>query len=326
MNYIILDMEWNQGYPEDNVFVGERKKLSGEIIQFGAVKLDENFSVTDVYSRLVKPIFYKRIHFKVRELTGIDKELLHDAEPFTVVFSDFLEWCGAEHEFLIWGCDDIAILNQNIEINNFSGYKVHNWYNLQVVYNAQYKSEHKQVALSTACDFLGISQERQLHNALNDALYTAEICKKMNMHEGLELCRKQKLGSEENCRKRYRYYGFDSGEQAYGYAEKSDNSCPLCGKSLSMKSSGYVKKYSNQFFAVRECERHGYFTESISVSHESDMPESKFKAVKTVQRVKDYETALESLKTKKRRRRSNVSFSKRTELNREQRQKARNRD
>ena len=99
MNYIILDMEWNQGYPGTKVFIGDtRKQLVGEIIQIGAVKLDSDFKVVDTYSRLVKPVFYRKMHFKIEELTGISKEELKGASPFTEVFFDFISWCGEQHE------------------------------------------------------------------------------------------------------------------------------------------------------------------------------------------------------------------------------------
>ena len=76
MNYIVLDMEWNQGYPGAGVFIGDsRKILAGEIIQIGAVKLDENFKLLDTYSKLIKPVFYRKMHFKVEQLTGINARL-----------------------------------------------------------------------------------------------------------------------------------------------------------------------------------------------------------------------------------------------------------
>ena len=154
MNYIILDMEWNQGYPGAKVFIGDtRKPLAGEIIQFGAVKLNSDFEVVDTYTRLVKPVFYRKMHFKVEQLTGISRDELKEASPFAEVFPDFIAWCGEEHEFLIWGSDDIAMLKQNIDVNKISGVTVHNWYNIQLVYNMEYKSEHQQVALSCVTVF-----------------------------------------------------------------------------------------------------------------------------------------------------------------------------
>ncbi len=63
MNYIVLDLEFNQPY---NFKTGKRSPLVAEcpfeIIQIGAVKLDENFNITGKFDALIKPRIYKRIH------------------------------------------------------------------------------------------------------------------------------------------------------------------------------------------------------------------------------------------------------------------------
>ena len=54
MSYIILDLEWNASYST---------RLHGfvnEIIEFGAVKLDESYQIVDTFSVMVKPKIGKR--------------------------------------------------------------------------------------------------------------------------------------------------------------------------------------------------------------------------------------------------------------------------
>ena len=58
MNYIVLDMEWNQPWPGSP----SAKKvlpvqIRGEIIQIGAVRLTEEQLVTDEVQVLIKPKF-----------------------------------------------------------------------------------------------------------------------------------------------------------------------------------------------------------------------------------------------------------------------------
>ena len=49
MNYIVLDLEWNQcPYGKGR----ENKKLPFEIIEIGAVKLNEKREIVDSFSRL----------------------------------------------------------------------------------------------------------------------------------------------------------------------------------------------------------------------------------------------------------------------------------
>ncbi len=303
MSYIILDMEWNQGYPGSTVFIGDsRKMLAGEIIQIGAVKLDDDFKVVYTYSRLVKPVFYRKMHFKVEQLTGIKKQALADALPFSAAFADFINWCGEGHVFLIWGTDDIPILRQNLEINKYKDYTVGTWYNLQIIYTSQIESEHDQVALSTACDALGIEQDLPLHNALNDALYTARVCGKLDMKKGLADCLEKQKQSELNCKRKFRYNDFRCVRDAFEFSSSNDNCCLLCSRPLALKGD-YQRKHYDQFAAVRHCEEHGHFVEKIVVAKTADNPSVRFKAVKTLQRFKDYESALEQVTAKRHQRR-----------------------
>ena len=77
MAYIVFDMEWNQPMCAAQPRQGRNGvKLSGEIMQIGAVRLDENFEIEETFSLCVKPHFYKRLNKRVKELTGITKEEL----------------------------------------------------------------------------------------------------------------------------------------------------------------------------------------------------------------------------------------------------------
>lgn len=57
MNYVILDMEWNQPSPKKKI-LQIPIKLYGEIVQIAAVKIDENLQQLDTFNEIVKPIHY----------------------------------------------------------------------------------------------------------------------------------------------------------------------------------------------------------------------------------------------------------------------------
>ena len=44
--------------------------LTGEIIQIGAVKLNEKMDIIDHFTMFIKPQYLPRMHKHVRELTG----------------------------------------------------------------------------------------------------------------------------------------------------------------------------------------------------------------------------------------------------------------
>lgn len=314
MNYIILDMEWNQGYPGQMAYIGDtRQALTGEIIQIGAVKLNDAFEIVDRYVKLVKPVFYPKLHFKVKELTGISKEDLKEASSFSQVLPDFLAWCGTPFQFLIWGFDDIAILKQNMAIHQMTLPSEFEWYNLQLIYNRQTGAENRQVSLQTACEVMNISQSLQLHNALHDAIYTAEICKQLDMKAGLEYCREMRRCAEQSCKRKFRYYGFEAAADALSFAEKSDNLCPLCKKPLTL-SGRYVRKFVNQYAALRICETHGCFVENIAISKMNEKADtSGYKAIKSLLRSPDARSAENQVIQKRRRRRHRKSSAPKTE-------------
>lgn len=70
MEYIVMDMEWNQaltysGMVKDPVF------LTGEIIQIGAIKLNQALEVLDSFNERIAPQYYTELHPKVAEITKL---------------------------------------------------------------------------------------------------------------------------------------------------------------------------------------------------------------------------------------------------------------
>ena len=58
MNYIVLDLEWNQSEEKRK----ENKLIPFEIIEMGAIKLDDNRNVIGEFSELIKPEIYSDMH------------------------------------------------------------------------------------------------------------------------------------------------------------------------------------------------------------------------------------------------------------------------
>ena len=68
MNYIVFDLEWNQcPYGKER----ENKRLPFEIIEIGALKLDENRNYEDSFHQVVKPVVYKKLHYRTKEILDI---------------------------------------------------------------------------------------------------------------------------------------------------------------------------------------------------------------------------------------------------------------
>lgn len=186
MNYIILDMEWNQALSNAQM-VRSPVMLYGEIIQIGAIKVNSRFEYLDKIKINVRPQYYKIMNPHVEKITGISGAQLKTGETFQTAFKRFSEWCadGNEFRFITWGFDDLGILADNLALYGLDTSFGADYINLQLIYNRQIKSEHLQCALSTAAESLGIPLDVQVHDAFNDAFLTYEVCKKLDMALGI---------------------------------------------------------------------------------------------------------------------------------------------
>ena len=89
MTPIVIDLEWNRSFP------GRRpvEDLPNEIIQIGAVLLDDNYMEQDSFQMYVKPVFSEKLRRSIVDLTGITDEKLLSAPRFEKAMKAFFEWC-----------------------------------------------------------------------------------------------------------------------------------------------------------------------------------------------------------------------------------------
>ena len=107
MSYVILDLEWN------GAFSKSAQKFVNEIIEFGAVKLDEKLNVVDTFSSLITPKIGKRLSGKVKQLTKINfEELVDDGVDFFTAADSFAKFLG-DSTLMTWGTSDIHALIEN---------------------------------------------------------------------------------------------------------------------------------------------------------------------------------------------------------------------
>ena len=79
MNYIVFDLEWNQSNTGREK---EVEKLPFEIIEIGAVKIDDTCVTTGEFHELIRPQVYREMHHITGKLIQLNmKELEKGAEP-----------------------------------------------------------------------------------------------------------------------------------------------------------------------------------------------------------------------------------------------------
>lgn len=179
MNYIVLDLEFNQAFPFKS---GEKKEpvpeCPFEIIQIGAVKLDESLNQISTFDGMIQPCIYPRIHPFVEKITGIKQEHIKNQPQFPKVYQAFLDFIGEEDAVLCtWGGDDIKSLFRNIIYHKFDTNTITNYYlNIQTFASSFLKQEDgKAIGLKNAVVELALTIDTPFHNALNDAIYTARV-------------------------------------------------------------------------------------------------------------------------------------------------------
>ncbi len=278
MNYIVLDMEWNQPWPGSP----SAKKvlpvqIRGEIIQIGAVRVTEDQQVADEFQIMVKPKFYRHLNRRVSKLTGIkEARLREEGVPFAQAMEAFQNWCGEDIIFLTWGFDDIGILKENLRLHGLADGWTDRWYNAQMIFNAQTDGSNAQKALKTAMEIFGIEATRPAHDALGDAYHTALICARLDLKRGQQEY-DAALKSHENgfhgaelpgCIDRRVYHDIADKRSALGLMAGEENLCPLCGGR--MLGSRWFAQPGHRYMDLATCPEHGKFLIRVRLSQQAD--------------------------------------------------------
>ncbi|MBQ5311478.1 MAG: exonuclease domain-containing protein [Oscillospiraceae bacterium] len=179
MNLIILDLEWNQPLSRDRT-VTEPVVLNGEIIRIGAVKTNERMEPVDTFSICVRPKFYKKIHFAVGKVTGLESSSLTFGQPFPLAFERFMEFCGDDPQILVWGTEDERVLRANVAVHRIDC-TLPRFTDIQVIFARRITMDNRQYGVSAAVEHYGLPLDLKAHDALNDAIYTYRIAKEMQL-------------------------------------------------------------------------------------------------------------------------------------------------
>ena len=278
MNYIVLDMEWNQPWPGSP---SSKKvlpvQIRGEIIQIGAVRVSEDQQVQDEFQVLIKPRYYRSLNRRVSKLTGIkESRLREEGVPMAQAMEQFRAWCGEDVIFLTWGFDDITILRENLMLYGIDDSWVSRWYNAQMIFNAQTDGSNAQKALKTAMEIFEIEATRPAHDALGDAYHTALICARLDLKKGAqeyETAVKSHIngfhGAElPGCISRKVFYDYPDKRAAMAAMTGAENICPICGHQ--MHGTRWFAQPGRRYMDLATCPEHGQFLIRIRLSDQPD--------------------------------------------------------
>lgn len=178
MHYVILDMEWDSTYHK------LYERFINQILQIGAVKLDENFNIVDIFDVTVKSSICKRVSKRFTELTGITKEMMLEGVPLKDAVEQYNNWLGSDTVTITWSNSDLYTIAENEKyLLKNKKFKIDKYLDLQMFIQGELRllghEIKSQISLSHAAQLLGITTENyDLHTAKDDSLLCAALLKK----------------------------------------------------------------------------------------------------------------------------------------------------
>lgn len=337
MIYIVMDLEWNQ-CPK-----GKAKAVPGipfEIIEIGAVKLDENRQIISRFQQLIRPQVYKKLHFAPKELLHIDEQDLKHGKTFPEVMRQFLSWCvqdinnkkskeeigsgsmqkiqniqEREYCFCTWGAMDLTELQRNCHYYGMDSCFPNPlfYYDLQKNFCAEFGGGQKSLSLEHALELLSLKKGKEFHRALADAEYTARIFQKLSMQEVLQYysvdyyqipnSKKQEIHMEFPTYTKHVSRKYETREKALKDRNIRTVYCPKCGKRATRRIRWYTSNMKN-YYSLSECEEHGYLRGRLRLRKTDDGAVYVIKTLRLIEKeeAQEMRQLRDSLRKKKKKR------------------------
>ncbi|WP_294403624.1 3'-5' exonuclease [uncultured Clostridium sp.] len=256
MGYIIVDLEFNnlknitkyyEKFFDDNKELKDIE-LENEIIEIGAIKVDQYMKPICEMREYIKPTIFPVINPKVTEITKIDSNILNEnGISFEEAINKLKGMFEKGDVLCSWAKDDVAEIIINA---NYHEYKDLNWLDryLDIQEYASRILAHKKVlGLKTALDELKIRvDETKLHDALNDAFYTVEVFKRIynsriiKNHIVHDIYNMPAINVSD-------LEGIDIDN------DKLEMKCPKCGKRIILETS--LERLNWRFGAIGRCQK-----------------------------------------------------------------------
>lgn len=155
-----------------------------EIIQIGAVMMDEEYEIVDEFSSFVHPQYGRIDHF-IRKLTGISEKDIVEAPPLEEVLRQMLAWIGGrEAVFYSWSVTDYKQIVREIHAKGMDEGEMavllekDHWVDYQPEAGKRFDKRWR-LALEDALMLAEVEPEGKQHDGLVDARNTARLIAKM---------------------------------------------------------------------------------------------------------------------------------------------------
>jgi len=287
VNYIVLDLEWNQS---SNGKRNENPELPFEIVEIGAIKLNEACEPIDTFHVIIKPAVYLEMNSHIEQVTHVSMADLESGIDFKKAACSFLDWCGKNYYFCTWGSMDLTELQRNMAY--FKIERTLNiplfYYDIQKLYSLSYSDGKSRVSLENAVDALCIEKVIPFHRADADTYYTVMVMRILDMetvkkHISIDYfhvpaSRKEEIYLTFETYSKYVSRTFATKEEAMADKGVTTTSCYLCHRNIKKKIRWFSYN-SRTYYSLMYCNVHGWVKGKIRLKKTDN---GRFFAVKTL--------------------------------------------
>lgn len=270
MKYVVLDLEWNQ--PDNSA--GVNPNLPFEIVEIGAIMLNEERQIIGEFSQIIKPVVYGEMNRITGKLIRLQMNELKKGKPFVQTMNAFFDWCGEEYIFCTWGTQDLTELQRNMKFHGMPALALRPfpYLDVQKLFSIAFEDCKIRRSLEYASECLKIEQDIPFHRAFSDAYYTAKIMAEIKEpavfeNYSYDTFHVPKRREDEVHVLFHNYAKYISREfadktTAMQDREVSSTRCYLCKKNL-RKKIRWFSSNPKHIYSVSYCERHGYMKGKI---------------------------------------------------------------
>ena len=252
MNYIIFDLEW------DSAFYKPEKRFINQIIQIGAVRLNENFDIINRFEATVCSSISKKVTERFKTLTGITSEQMLAGMPYQKAVEEFNRFSNGAEVTMTWSDSDLYTIDENEKLlTEKTEFKINKYLDLQKLVQAKmreagYESKN-QVSLESAAEFFNIDiSEFKTHTALDDSSICAYLLKRCYDGKIFNLLLRDATSPDFKNKLKFRAYPISNINDARLDKKQFEFICPVCKLKLRLTNKW---RYRNRwFFANFKCD------------------------------------------------------------------------
>ncbi len=248
MRYVALDLEWDSGYSV------RHERFVNQILQIGAVKMDEQFQVIDSFEATIRSAITKRVSGRFARLTGITSQIMREGIPPEEAVRRYNDWVGEDTVTMTWSTSDLyAILENEKYLWGDTRFKIDRYLDLQgYIQNEMKLAGHpcqSQISLADAAAFFEIStDDYELHTARDDSLVCVALLQKNYVRERFEPLIRDTANAEFYERLTFKPYYLNRLDDPLVDQQALELECEKCGSRMKRIAKW---RYRNRWFTAK---------------------------------------------------------------------------